>query len=70
MSRSSKGTGIETMKVGANGEPLMSLEMYLQKHPQKKTIANLMRSKYKGQIKTETEWNEALDALLGKKVVS
>ena len=58
------------MGVGANGEPLMSLEMFLQKHPQKATVAALMRKKYKNQIKTETEWNEALDALLGKKVVS
>lgn len=48
----------------------MGLEFYLQKNPQKYTIAQLMRTKYKNCVKTEKEWNETLAKLLGKKVIS
>lgn len=59
----------ETTKV-ADNEKKIGLMFWLQKHPQKPTIKAMLVKKYKTVTKTEKEWNETLEALLAKKVVS
>lgn len=51
-------------------EKKVGVDFYLQKKHLDFTVEQLMRKKYKFDVKTEKEWDETLSTLLGKKVIS
>lgn len=61
----------ETVEVvPAKKEKKVGVTYYLQGKHLSFTIEQLMKKKYKLEVKTEKEWDETLSTLLGKKVIS
>lgn len=49
-------------------EPKIGVVRFLQLHPQNKMVEDLMKSLYRTEVHTESEWLEIKDTLLGKTV--
>lgn len=52
----------------APSEPKIGVVRFLQLNPQPKMVEDLMKSMYKKEVHTETEWFDIMDKLLGKNV--
>lgn len=46
----------------------MTITVYLQKKPQEKYIESMLKSKYKGVVHTEAEWDSIVEQITGKRI--
>ena len=59
-----------TVKSESPAESKIGVVRFLQLNPQPKMVADLMKSMYKSEVHTESEWFEIMNKLLGKSVVT
>jgi hypothetical protein len=48
--------------------PEIDIQKYLAKNPNAKSIDDMLKVLFRGQMKTETEWSKAIKEMLSRKV--